>query len=69
MVETVIRVEGMSCGGCVRSVTAALKSLPGVADADVSLESAQARVRYDPATVSEQQLREAVEDAGFDAPA
>ncbi|MCK0506257.1 heavy-metal-associated domain-containing protein [Aromatoleum anaerobium] len=69
MVETVIRVEGMSCGGCVRSVTAALKSLPGVTDADVSLESAQARVQYDPATVSEQQLREAVEDAGFDAPA
>ncbi|NMG14676.1 heavy-metal-associated domain-containing protein [Aromatoleum bremense] len=69
MAETVIRVEGMSCGGCVRSVTAALKSLPGVTDADVSLESAQARVQYDPATVSEQQLREAVEDAGFDAPA
>lgn len=69
MVETVIRVEGMSCGGCVRSVTAALKSLPGVTDADVSLESAQARVQHDPATVSEQQLREAVEDAGFDAPA
>lgn len=69
MIETVIRVEGMSCGGCVRSVTAALKSLSGVTDADVSLESAQARVQYDPATVSEQQLREAIEDAGFDAPA
>ncbi|CAI09056.1 heavy-metal-associated domain-containing protein [Aromatoleum aromaticum] len=69
MVETVIRVEGMSCGGCVNSVTAALKSLPGVTDANVSLDSAQARVQYDPATVSEQQLREAVEEAGFDAPA
>jgi len=69
MVETVIRVEGMSCGGCVNSVTAALKALPGVTEADVSLESAQARVQYDPATVSEQQLREAVEEAGFDAPA
>lgn len=69
MVETVIRVEGMSCGGCVNSVTAALKSLPGVTDANVSLESAQARVQYDPARVSEQQLREAVEEAGFDAPA
>jgi copper chaperone len=69
MNETTIKVEGMSCGGCVRSVTAALKALPGVADADVSLEAAQARVRYDPAAVSEEQLRRAVEDAGFDAPA
>ena len=68
MVEATIKVEGMSCGGCVRSVTEALKAQPGVGDAEVSLEAGQARVEYDPDVVSVPQLRQAVEDAGFDSP-
>jgi copper chaperone len=66
--EVTIRVEGMSCGGCVRNVTGVLKALPGVIDAEVSLDSAQARVSYDPAYVSVEQMREAIEEAGFDSP-
>lgn len=69
MAEATIKVEGMSCGGCVRSVTEALKAQPGVGHAEVSLEMAQARVDYDPALVSVERLRQAVEDAGFDSPA
>ena len=30
MNETTIKVEGMSCGGCVKNVTGVLKGLPGV---------------------------------------
>ena len=66
--EVTIRVQGMSCGGCVRNVTGVLKALPGVIDAEVSLDSAQARVSYDPASVSVEQMREAIEEAGFDSP-
>lgn len=69
MDEVTIKVEGMSCGGCVRNVTGVLKGLAGVADAEVSLEVAQARIRFDPAQVNVAQLREAVEAAGFDSPA
>ena len=69
MAETTITVKGMSCGGCVQSVTAALKALAGVTAAEVSLEAGQATVQYDAALVSEKRLREAVEDAGFDVPA
>lgn len=69
MEEIRIRVEGMSCGGCVRSVTGALQALPGVTEAEVSLEAAEAKVRFDPARVTVAALRAAVEDAGFDAPA
>lgn len=69
MAEATIKVEGMSCGGCVRSVTEALKAQPGVGNAEVSLEMAQARIDYDPALVSVERLRRAVEDAGFDSPA
>lgn len=69
MEEVTLKVEGMSCGGCVRNVTGVLKALPGVSEADVSLDAAQARVRFDPARVSVAELRHAVEGAGFDSPA
>ena len=63
-----IKLEGMSCGGCVRNVTGVLQALKGVSAAEVSLEGASARVIYDPALLGVEQLREAVEAAGFDAP-
>ena len=66
--EVIIRVEGMSCGGCVRNVTGVLKAVKGVMDASVSLEEAEARVSFDPATVSVETLRQALIEAGFDAP-
>lgn len=69
MTEVTIKVEGMSCGGCVRNVTGVLKALAGVEDAEVSLEQASATVRFDPARVDVGALRQAVENAGFDAPA
>lgn len=69
MAEVTLKVEDMSCGGCVRNVTGVLKALPGVIDAQVSLEAAQAVVQYDPAQVSVEAMRTAVEDAGFGCPA
>ena len=63
-----IKVEGMTCGGCVASVKRALQQIDGVETVEVSLDQAQARVQYDPARVNESQLRSASEDAGFDAP-
>ncbi len=69
MNETTIKVVGMSCDGCVRNVTGILKALDGVDDAQVSLGKSEARVRYDPAKVTVDGLREAVERAGFGAPA
>ena len=69
MNEVTIKVEGMSCGGCVSNVTGVLKALPGVEGVQVSLEQASATVRFDPAQVSVETLRAAVEDAAFDAPA
>ncbi|MCK6407828.1 cation transporter [Thauera sp.] len=69
MNEVTIKVEGMSCGGCVKNVTGVLQALAGVDAVQVSLETASATVRHDPAKVSVEALRAAVEDAGFDSPA
>ena len=67
METTTIKVGGMSCGGCVKSVTGVLTALDGVAKAEVSLEQAKAVVEFDSAKVGRTQLTQAIEDAGFDA--
>lgn len=69
MNEVTIKVQGMSCGGCVKNVTGVLQALSGVSGAEVSLADAAATVQYDPARISVEALREAVENAGFDSPA
>jgi copper chaperone len=61
------KVDGMSCGGCVKSVTGVLTALDGVAKAEVSLEQKQAVVEFDAAKVTRDQLKAVIEDAGFDA--
>lgn len=67
METTVMKVGGMSCQGCVKSVTNVLQALPGVAKADVSLERGEARVEFDPARVDHAALKGAIEGAGFEA--
>lgn len=67
MEETVIRIGGMSCQGCVGNISGVLRDLPGVTVADVSLEAGEARVAFDPARIARGDLLAAIEDAGFDA--
>jgi len=67
MEHTLIKVDGMSCGGCVKSVNGVLTALPGVGKVEVSLEKGEAAVEFDVALVSREQLTAAIEDAGFDA--
>jgi len=67
--ETVeLKVEGMDCEGCVKSVTRMLGGVPGVHKVEVSLEQGRAKVSYDPAKAGLEQLRRAVERAGYKAP-
>lgn len=67
METAVIEVQGMTCGGCVRSVTRVLEALPGVESAVVSLERSEAKVSFDPALASLAQIKGAIEDAGYEA--
>jgi copper chaperone len=62
-----LKIGGMTCGGCVRSVTNVLKALPGVASAEVSLEKSDAKVTFDPALGNAHTFRKAIEDAGYEA--
>ena len=67
MLTTTIKIKGMTCMGCVRSVTRVLKAIPGVEAVEVSLERGAAEVRYDPVRTGAPALRKAVEDAGYGA--
>ena len=58
-----ITVKGMTCGGCVRSVTNALKTLDQNAQVDVTLETQNIKIST---TKNENEVKEAIEDAGFD---
>ncbi|HEV8695935.1 MAG TPA: copper ion binding protein [Lysobacter sp.] len=65
METTILKVKGMTCGGCVRSVKSVLESIQGVSGVEVSLEKAQATVTYDPAKADVNSMKEAVTDAGY----
>jgi copper chaperone len=69
MTDLTLPITGMTCGGCVRSVTAVLQALPGVDSVNVTLEPGQAQLQYDAAQVTPAQIQSAIEDAGFDIPA
>lgn len=64
--EKVIHIEGMHCGHCVKSVTEALKMLPGVDNVVVSLEKKTADVTV-AESLTDDMLKAVVAGAGFKA--
>jgi copper chaperone len=66
METTVIKISGMTCGGCVASVTGVLQAQPGVSKVRVSLDKEEAVLEYDPAKVNVAQLRQLIADAGYE---
>ena len=60
-------VDGMTCASCVNRIERYLRKVDGVAVANVNLATDSATVRFDPTQVSLDDLRSAVEAAGYDA--
>ena len=58
-------VTGMTCGGCTRKVTDALKAVPGVDGVDVSLADHSAKVSFDTKVTSLGQLESVVRNASY----
>lgn len=67
MQTLIFNIGGMTCGGCVKSVTRILENTAGVAKAEVSLENQNAVIEFNPAKTDAAALIKAVEDGGFDA--
>jgi len=63
--QVVLKVEGMTCATCPKTVQTALRGVDGVHEANATLEPPQAVVRFDPEKVSVDVLTEATKNAGF----
>ena len=65
MINSTLKIQGMTCNHCVMRVAKALKALPGVQDARVDLQKGEAVVTYDDTKVKPETLSFAVVDAGY----
>lgn len=63
--ETILKVEGMTCGHCKEAVEGAVNKLDGVKSAAVDLEAANVTVDHEE-SVTIEAMKEAIEDQGYD---
>ncbi len=63
MTKTTLKIEGMMCEGCVKTVRESLEKTDGVTSVDVNLKKGTAVVEHD--GTSDEALIRAVVDAGF----
>lgn len=63
MATTALKIDGMSCGHCVKAVTMALQDLPGVQVRDVKI--GEAVIDADDQVVTRAQIAAAIDEAGF----
>jgi copper chaperone CopZ len=61
----VIRIKGMHCHKCEKTIQQALSTYPGVHEVEVDLPSGQASILYDRGAVTVAQLMDAVNQAGY----
>jgi copper chaperone len=61
--KTTLKIEGMSCQHCVMRVKKAIGLLPGVTGSEVDV--GRADVTYDESKTGKDDLKKAVEDAGY----
>jgi len=64
MTDTTFKVPEMNCGHCKAAIEGELNKLSGVEYSNANLEEGTVKVSYD-GRVSEEQLRGAIEDAGY----
>jgi copper chaperone len=63
-IEKTYIIDGMSCGGCVNSLTRVLETVPGIEP--LKIEVGKASMRLDSDRVTSDAVKAAVERAGFE---
>lgn len=67
MKEINLKIKGMHCTGCSTRLERVLNNLDGVEEAEVSFEGATADIKYDEGKITLGEIKEIIEDAGFEA--
>jgi copper chaperone len=65
MTEKTFNVPDMSCGHCKAAVEGELNKLSGVKEANADIERGTVEVSYDEGTVTTEDLKGAIEEAGY----
>ena len=65
MTDKTLSVEGMSCGHCKAAVEGELSKLSGVREANADIERGTVEISYDEGTVTTEDLKGAIEEAGY----
>ena len=65
MKEITLRVEGMSCGHCVKAIEGSVGELSGVESVKVNLADKKVDVKFDEAKVSQELIIETIDDQGY----
>jgi copper chaperone len=66
MKTSVIKVEGMSCGHCKKSVESALLARQGIESAEVTLAEKTVSVVYNEDIIELLEIKDVIEDIGFE---
>ena len=67
MTNIELKIEGMHCTGCSTRLEKVLRGLDGVVNANVNFEEKSAVIEFDSKKITVEEIKEAVEDAGFKA--
>ena len=62
-----LRLQGMSCASCARTIEELIQSVPGVIECNVNFGVEQATVKYNPRQTNFKTIQQAVIDAGYHA--
>ena len=65
MKTTIFKIEGMNCDACANTIKNVVEKESGVRMASVSFSERLARVLYDPQSVQEDRLVDAIQKPGF----
>ena len=63
--KAILRIGGMTCVLCEKTITEALSQLDGVVSVSVNLSTEKATVTYNPRMIRPADLKQAVENAGY----
>ena len=67
MTNIIIDIKGMSCNHCKIAVEEELNKLKGVIKANVNLKNNNVEVEFDETKVNMEKLKQAIEEAGYEA--
>ncbi|KKI93422.1 copper resistance protein CopZ [Bacillus sp. SA1-12] len=66
MEKILLKVEGMSCNHCVNAIEGSVGKLQGVSNVKVDLGQGTVEVNYDVSKVTEKEMKDTIEDQGYD---